>query len=187
MSEEARLLEKLKRIETILATADAGGERRAAAGVIDRLRERLAEARELEMDVEYRFAVPNAWSRHLFVALLRHYGLRPHSNRRYGRQTVIVHVPVSLMNKTIWPEFEQLDESLHAALRQASSTSRAKRLFRRGRHLQTAFVTRRMQIRVMRELSELIASRTPKSPAPTADFEPDDEPGPGSDVSAQST
>jgi len=60
--------------------------------------------------------VPDPWSRQLFTALCRRYGLKPFRYSRMHRQTVIVHAPVSFINQVLWPEFEELSEALSAHL-----------------------------------------------------------------------
>ena len=82
MSDEVKLLEKLLRIEALHAGAATAGERSAAAEAKRRILERLTELRQSDPPVEYRFGLDNVWSRRLFLALLRRYGLRPY---RYPR------------------------------------------------------------------------------------------------------
>ncbi len=115
MSEEGRLLEKLQRIEALHAGATTSGERDAAAGARRRILERLASLREKDPPVEYRFGLENAWSRRLFLALLRRYGLRPYRYPRQRANTVMVRMPRSFVS-TLWPEFVALDEALREHL-----------------------------------------------------------------------
>ena len=115
MSDEARLLEKLLRIEALHAGATTAGERSAAAEAKRRILERLTELRQSDPPVEYRFVLDNAWSRRLFLALLRRYGLRPYRYPRQRANTVMVRVPRSFVS-TLWPEFVALDEALREHL-----------------------------------------------------------------------
>jgi hypothetical protein len=52
------------------------------------------------------------WSRQLFLALARRYGLRPYRLYRQRRTTVMLTVPESFVTEVFWPEFEQLNEAL---------------------------------------------------------------------------
>ena len=56
------------------------------------------------------------WSRQLFVALCRRYGLRPFRYRRMHRQTIIIRAPKSFVEQVLWPEFEELSAALTAYL-----------------------------------------------------------------------
>jgi hypothetical protein len=48
--------------------------------------------------MEIRFSVPNPWSRRLFIALCRRYGLKPFRCARMKRQTVGVN---ALLERTL--------------------------------------------------------------------------------------
>ena len=63
-----------------------------------------------------KFSISDAWSRQLFVALCRRYGLRPFRYRRMHRQSIIVSAPKSFVEQVLWPEFEELNVALTAYL-----------------------------------------------------------------------
>ena len=54
----------------------------------------------------------DGWSRKLFIALLRRYALKPYRRARQRRNTVMVKVPRSFVDETLWPEFLELSEVL---------------------------------------------------------------------------
>jgi len=114
--DEHTLTEKLRLIEALFAGAATDGERQAAAAASERIRSRLEELREREAPVEYQFSMADAWTRRLFTALLRRYGLVPYRYPRQRRTTVMVRVPKSFVDQTLWPQFEQLSESLMSYL-----------------------------------------------------------------------
>jgi hypothetical protein len=114
--EEERLVEKLRKIEALFAGAATDGERSAAAGAMERIRARLRELEASEPVVEYRFSLPDPWSRSLFLALLRRYGLRPYRHSGQRRSTVMARVTRSFVDETLWPEFVQLSATLHGYL-----------------------------------------------------------------------
>jgi hypothetical protein len=58
------------------------------------------------------FSIPDPWSRQLFIALCRRYGVRPFRHRRMHRQTVMIKAPVSFVRSVLWPEFEELSDAL---------------------------------------------------------------------------
>ena len=85
---EGTLLEKLRKIEALHAGTKVDGEREAARRAAERIRERLAELRGREEDIEYRYRLPDPWKRRLFLAQCRRYGLKPY--REQGqRQTAV--------------------------------------------------------------------------------------------------
>jgi hypothetical protein len=76
--DEAKLREKLQKIEALFAGATTEGERGAAAEARRRVQQRLASVERLDPPIEYRFTLADGWSRKLFVALLRRYDLKPY-------------------------------------------------------------------------------------------------------------
>jgi hypothetical protein len=114
MSETLR--ERLRKIEALFAGAGTPGERDAAAAAAERIRARLAAAEKSERADEMRFSIPDPWSRRLFIALSRRYGLKPYRYRRMQRQTVVLRVPRRFAEEVLWPEFSELSGALTAHL-----------------------------------------------------------------------
>ena len=115
-SAEPKLREKLRKIEILFAGAATVGEKAAAGAASDRIRARLGKAAGSEAPEEIRFSVPDNWSRQLFMALCRRYGINPFRYRRMHRQTVIVRAPRSFVEQVLWPEFQELSAALSAYL-----------------------------------------------------------------------
>jgi hypothetical protein len=113
LDEEQQLIAKLRKIETLFARPGTEGERRAAEDASNRIRARLTALEEIEPAVEFRFSVADAWSRSLFIAVLRRHGLRPYRYHGQRRTTVMVSVVKSYVDATLWPEFLQLQTVLH--------------------------------------------------------------------------
>ena len=67
-----------------------------------------------EPPVEFRFTLTDQWSRHLFVALMRRYGIHPYRYRGQRRTTVMARLSRSFVNDTLWPEFQELQSTLAA-------------------------------------------------------------------------
>jgi hypothetical protein len=116
MFDEGTLIEKLRKLEALHAGTRIDGEREAASRAAEKIRARLAELRGLEPDVELLYRLPDPWTRQLFVALCRRYGLQPYreAGRRYS--TVLVRAPEAFHNRTLWPEFKALSEVLEKEL-----------------------------------------------------------------------
>ena len=112
MTSEDRLREKLRKIEALFAGAATPGERAAAGAAAERIRLQFETASKTERQEEFKFSIPDPWSRQLFTALCRRYGLRPFRYRRMHRQTVLIKAPASFVNATLWPEFEELSDAL---------------------------------------------------------------------------
>jgi hypothetical protein len=111
---EEQLVEKLRRIEALYARAGTDGERVAAARARQRIQSRLEQLAAAEPPIEYRFSLADQWSRHLFVALLRRYGVTPYRYRRQRRTTVMARLSRSFVDDTLWPEFLELQGTLSA-------------------------------------------------------------------------
>ena len=116
MTPEQLLRAKLRKIETLFAGAATDGERLSAGAAADRIRERLDQAASTEEEIEVKFSIPDIWSRQLFVALCRRYGLRPFRYPRMHRQSIIIRAPKSFIDQVLWPEFEELSAALTAYL-----------------------------------------------------------------------
>ena len=93
MSIESQLRDKLRKIEASFAGAGTAGGRLAAEAALARVRVRLAELGQQDPPVESQFSMPDQWSRHLFLALCRRYGLQPYRLYRQRRNTVMVRAP----------------------------------------------------------------------------------------------
>jgi hypothetical protein len=113
LDEEQQLIAKLRKIEALFAQPGTEGERRAAEQASNRIRARLAALESVEPTVEVRFSLTDAWSRTLFIAVLRRHGLRPYRYHGQRRTTVMVKAVKSYVEHTLWPEFIQLQAVLH--------------------------------------------------------------------------
>lgn len=120
MDDEAALIEKLRKIETLFARPGTDGERVAAANALERIRARLRELERVETPIEYRFAIHDPWSRALLTALLRRYELQPYRYRGQRRATLMVRVTKSFVDETLWPEFLEADRVLREYLEQVT-------------------------------------------------------------------
>jgi hypothetical protein len=109
---EQELRAKLRKIEALYAGAGTEGERLAAAAAIERITARLKEAERTAPAIEMQFSLSNAWSRRLFVALCRRYGLFPYRLPRQRHTTVMVRVPRRFVDEVLWPEFTAINELL---------------------------------------------------------------------------
>jgi hypothetical protein len=114
--DEKELREKLRKIEALFAGAATPGERDAADAARDRIRARLREFEQAERPEEWRFALENQWSRRLFIALTRRYGLEPYRRRGQRRTSVMVSAPAGFVRGTLIPEFDELNAVLVAHL-----------------------------------------------------------------------
>ncbi len=113
---EAKLIEKLRAIEALHARPGNTAERQAAANARERILRRLAELSTEDMPVEYRFSMPDMWSRRVFVALLRRYGIQPYRYRRQRYTTVMAKVSPSFVDETLWPQYEAFNGQLREYL-----------------------------------------------------------------------
>lgn len=112
LSDEADLREKLRKIEALFAGAGTHGERIAAEAALDRVRARLAELRRRDPPIEVQFSLADQWSRSLFLALCRRYGLEPYRLYRQRLTTVMLRVPRGFVDEVLWPEFQELNKAL---------------------------------------------------------------------------
>lgn len=116
MLSEEHLREKLRKIEALYAGAATAGEKSAADAAAERIRRQFEAASKKEQAEEFKFSIPDPWSRQLFIALCRRYGIKPYRYSRMHRQTVMLRAPASFVQVTLWPEFEELSHALSTHL-----------------------------------------------------------------------
>src|ERR1700677_1486540 len=120
MSTESQLREKFRKIEALFAGAGTAGERLAAGAPREHAREGLTELGRQDPSIEMQFSMPDQWSRHLFLALCRRYGMKPYRYYRQRRNTVMIRAPKRCLDQVLWPEFSELDQALQAYLHQVT-------------------------------------------------------------------
>jgi hypothetical protein len=118
--DEAKLREKLAKIEALFAGATTDGERIAAAEARKRIQLRLQSAEQREAPIEFRFSATDAWSRKILIALLRRYDLKPYRYRGQRHTTVMVKAPKSFVNDTLWPEYQQIAAAMRSYIDQVT-------------------------------------------------------------------
>ena len=111
---EQHLIARLQRIEALFANPGSEGERIAAERARERIKARLKQLAAEEAPIEFRFSLSDQWSRHLFVALMRRYGITPYRYRGQRRTTVMARLSRAFVNDTLWPEFLELQQTLSA-------------------------------------------------------------------------
>lgn len=116
LMDEEKLINRLRLIESLFASAATKGEKVAAEQAKDRILERLKQWGKTDPPVEYRFTMADMWSRKVFVALLRRYGIPPYrySGQRYT--TVMAKVSRGFVDETLWPEFQEIVGTLQTYL-----------------------------------------------------------------------
>lgn len=112
MTEEEKLVEKLQKIEALFARAGTAGEKVAAELARERITDRLHQIEREDPAIEFRFTLTDQWSRKLFMALLRRYGIHPYRYRGQRRTTVMARISQRFEKEILWPEFLALQETL---------------------------------------------------------------------------
>jgi hypothetical protein len=120
MTTEQELREKLRKISALFEGATTAGERNAAAAAIVRVKQALAALQQTERPIELQFTLPDRWQRRLFAALCRRYGLEPYRYKRQRYTTLMVRVPRSFVEGTLWPEYMELKAALDEYLNEAT-------------------------------------------------------------------
>jgi hypothetical protein len=118
---EGTLVEKLRKIEALHAGTTFDGEREASRLAAERIRARLAELRGDEKEVELLYRLPDPWTRQLFVALCRRYGLKPFRERGRRSSTIQVRAPQTFHDRTLYPEFVALAAELEKHLQELTA------------------------------------------------------------------
>jgi len=120
MLDDSQLREKLRKIEALFAGAGTAGERSAAEAALARIRAKLDEIAAKETAIEMQFSLADYWSRLLFVALCRRYGLEPYRRYRQRHTTVLVCAPRRFVHEVLWPEYKELSAELQKYLHEVT-------------------------------------------------------------------
>jgi len=120
MATEQQLREKLRKITALFEGAATAGERQAAAAAIDRIRQALGAAARTEPVPELRFSIADQWQRRLFSALCRRYGIIPYRYKRQRFSTLIIRAPRAFVDRTLWPQYLELQTALFTYLNEAT-------------------------------------------------------------------
>jgi len=120
MTTQSQLRDKLRKIEALFAGAGTAGERLAAEAALERVRAKLADLERQAPPTEMQFSISDPWSRQLFTALCRRYGLKPYRYHRQRRTTVMVRAPRAFIDQVLWREFSDLNADLQAYLQEAT-------------------------------------------------------------------
>jgi hypothetical protein len=110
--DEAKLIEKLRLIETLFSGAKTEGEKEAADRARHRIMERLKAIEQSDPPVEFKFTMHDMWQKKVFIALLRRYEIKPYRYRGQRYTTVMAQVPKRFANETLWPEFVEVSRVL---------------------------------------------------------------------------
>ena len=116
MNEETLLRENIRKLEALFAGAGTPGEKDAAEAGLERIRARLAELQTSDPPIEMQFSLSDPWTRKLFLALCRRYGLKPYRLPRQRMTTVMLRVPRKFLDQVLWPEFKELSAALRRYL-----------------------------------------------------------------------
>ncbi len=119
MNEKA-LIEKLLKIEAVFAGAASEGERISAERAKQRILLRLKELLANDAINEYKFTFPDMWARKVFITLLRRYDLKPYRYPGQKHTTVMLKVPKTFIDETLWPEFQKIHSELHTYLQEVT-------------------------------------------------------------------
>ena len=133
MTTERELREKLRKISALFEGATTTGERNAAAAAIARVKQALAALEKTERVEEMQFSLHDLWQRRLFTALCRRYGLSPFRYKGQRYTTVVVNVPRSFVDRTLWPEYLELKQALDEFLNEATERIIREEVYRDAR------------------------------------------------------
>ena len=133
MAAEQQLRERLRKIEALFEGAATSGERSAAAAAIARVKKALDALKKTERPQEFHFTLPDLWQRRLFSALCRRYGLEPYRYKRQRYTTVMVQVPKSFVEQTLWPEYLEIKAALDEYLNEATERIIQEEVYRDAR------------------------------------------------------
>jgi hypothetical protein len=111
---ESSIIEKIKKIEALIAGATTDGEKQAAISAKHRILDKYPEIEVQQNQREYRLLTQGEWHKKLLLALCAKYGVKAYRYPRQKHTTVTVKINPEFLNKVLWKEY--LDYSAHLAL-----------------------------------------------------------------------
>lgn len=96
------IIDKILKIEALIAGTKFEGERQAAEFAKRRLQEKVA-AKPLEYTVHLR----SRWEKQLFLAICNKHGLKPYRYSRQKYTTAMVRTSKPFMDHVLWPEYQK--------------------------------------------------------------------------------
>ena len=106
------LLDKIKKIESLIIGAKTDGEKNAAISAKERI---LRKFPELELNnnlKEYTLYTPDSWHKKLLIAICRKYEIKPYRYHRQKYTTVMVRINEDFLNKILWKEYTEYSKHL---------------------------------------------------------------------------
>jgi hypothetical protein len=106
------LLEKIKKIEALIAGTTSQGEKQAAILAKERLLKKFPNLDAHKNTLEYRLSTPDTWHKRLLIALCRKYGINPYRYHRQKHTTIMVKINEDFLNQILWKEYIEYSNQL---------------------------------------------------------------------------
>ena len=110
------IVDKIRKIEALIAGAKSDGERQAAEFARQRLQEKITA-----QPIEYTVRLHSRWEKKLFVAICNKHGLHTYRYMRQKYTTTMVRVAKPFMNLVLWPEYNKYASILHKLTEEIST------------------------------------------------------------------
>lgn len=107
-----KLLEKIKKIEALIAGTSYEGEKQAAILAKKRLLKKNPALDPKKNAIEYRLSTQDMWHKRLLIALCRKYGVQPYRYKRQKYTTVMVKINERFLNEILWEEYLEYSQQL---------------------------------------------------------------------------
>lgn len=106
------LLDKIKKIESLILGAKTEGEKNAAISAKERILGKFPELEPNKNLKEYTLYTSDTWHKKLLIALCRKYEIKPYRYSRQKYTTVTIRVNEDFLNKILWKEYLEYSKSL---------------------------------------------------------------------------
>ena len=106
------LLERIKKIESLILGAKTEGEKQAAIFAKERILKKYPELEIHKNPKEYALYTQDNWHKKLLLAICRKYGVKPYRYYRQKYTTVMVRINEDFLNKVLWKEYLEYSELL---------------------------------------------------------------------------
>lgn len=106
------ILDKIRKIEALIAGATSEGEKNAAIAARLRIINRYPLLESSKDQKEFALYTQDNWHKKLLLALCRKYGVKPYRYNRQKFTTVMIKTDKQFLNEVLWKEYLEYSKHL---------------------------------------------------------------------------
>ena len=110
------IINKIKKIESLIARASTAGEKNAAISAKKRLIEKYPELAQNKKIKEFKIYTTDFWHKKLLLAICRKYEINPYRYKRQKYTTVMIRTNRKFLDEILWKEYVEFSDLLESLI-----------------------------------------------------------------------